>query len=57
MDKYRKAYEFYKRLVASYEDPEEGKNTWWKMLQGIHEVALYDSDITEEEFNEILNWR
>lgn len=57
MDKYRKAYEFYKRLVASYEDPEEGKNTWWKMLQGIHEVAQYDSDITEEEFNEILNWR
>ena len=57
MDKYRKAFEYYKKLVASYGNLEEGRNTWWKLLEGIREVALYDSDITEEEFNEIVNWR
>lgn len=57
MEKYKKAYALYKRLVASYVDPEEGKNAWWKMLQGITEVACHDNEITSEEFQEILNWR
>lgn len=61
MEKYRKAFEHYNRLVQKNivengMTEEEARYNWWAMKLGIVAVAQYDPDLTMEEFRKILEW-
>lgn len=61
MEKYRNAYKHWLRLVAMTKEKEgctweTAAMDWWQYLQGIIEVAIYDIELTPEEFAEINGW-
>ena len=61
MEKYKQAFEFYKTIVKSF--MREGMSEIAArahceyLADGIIQVAIYDADITPEQFDEIQSWR
>ena len=61
MDKYRRAYEYWRKLVSMTVEKEgcswaDAAHSWWQYLHGIIEVSIYDLYLAPEEFAEIQSW-
>lgn len=60
MEKYKQAFGFYEAMVKhSMRDgmsETEARLYWRELAEGIKQVAIYDNDISPEQFEEMMRW-